>query len=335
MRAGMRNANLLSSFLSIKLAPFALAGAALLAGGCAPGSPLPDGGDGTDDTDLGVATQYLFLGDYLTAEADHQRWRDIQSTLEAQFDEICGDTFCEGDFSNIHSLGFECSVSSKIGKVRECVWTFAASDELVDGASGSIAARVPFFECRVQPGARAEQLLAAFGDDPLHAELPGLGASLHDTLGDCFDSPVFVDEPLPEPSDGAFVNASDHLQGTDVDAWYEMTAALRQGFDEVCGDTFCEGDYPNLEPLRFRCSAEQGSGQIGECAWAFAGSYAERTKKGFITVEKAPFVCAFPVAASAAALAQALSPDACGEDPLRRALPGGTTSIYDALVDCL
>jgi hypothetical protein len=331
----MRNPNLCLPILPTTLATLVIAGAALFAAACAPASPLAPGGDAAGETELGVATQYVFLGEYVTAEADYQRWRDIQAALEAQFDETCGDTFCEGDFSNIRSLGFECSVTSKLGKIRECVWTFAASDELVDGATGTVAARVPFFECRVHPTGKVKQLLPAFGDDPLHAELPGLGASLYDVLGDCLESPAFAGEPLPEPSDGPFVDASELLDGADVDAWYEMTAALRQGFDEVCGDTFCEGDYPNLQPMRFRCSAAQGSGQIGECAWIFAGSYADRTKKGFITVNEAPFACAFPVTATAAELAQALSPDACGEDPLHRALPGGTASVYDALADCL
>ena len=30
--------------------------------------------------------------------------------------------------------------------------------------------------------------------------------------------------------------------------------SLRQSFDNVCGDTFCEGEYSNLLPMRLRCS---------------------------------------------------------------------------------
>ena len=115
------------------LASAALAGSALLAAGC--------GSDGaaSDSSDLTSKTQYVFLGDFVTADADYERWREIQLGLEDQFDQICGDTFCEGEYSNIWSLGFECSVSSKQGRIRECVWTFAASDEVIDGQSGDIS----------------------------------------------------------------------------------------------------------------------------------------------------------------------------------------------------
>jgi hypothetical protein len=311
------------------LASLAVGGSAVLAAGC--------GSDGTasDSSDLTSKTQYVFLGEFVTADADYERWREIQLGLEDQFDEICGDTFCEGDWSNLWSLGFECSVSSKQGRIRECVWTFAASDEQIDGASGAISSRVPFFECRVRPTGTVKGLLPAFGDDPLHAELPGLGASLYDALGACFEEPIFVDDELPEPTDGAYVNASDTLDGADLDNWLEGTIALRQDFDDVCGDSFCEGDYTNLQALRFRCSSEETTGQIGECAWVFAGSYEERTSKGFITVEKAPFVCSFPVEATAAELAAALAPGAGEQAPIHRPLPNSDSSIYDALVDCL
>jgi len=310
------------------LAAAAVSSCAVLSAGCGSDSPASDSSDLT-------GTQYVFLGEFVTADADYERWREIQTGLEDQFDQICGDTFCEGDYSNIWSLGFECSVSSKQGRIRECVWTFAASDEVIDGKTGAISSRVPFFECRVRPTGTVKGLLPAFGDDPLNATLPGLDGSLYDALGDCFDAPVFVDQEPPAPKKGKFVNASDLLDGADFDHWIEGSAALRQEFDDVCGDTFCEGDYPNLQALRFRCSAHQTTGQIGQCAWVFAGSNEERKSTGFITVDKAPFVCTFPVDATASELATLLDPAAGGEDPIRRVLPNSDKSIYDNLIDCL
>ena len=56
------------------------------------------------------------------------------------------------------------------------------------------------------------------------------------------------------------------------EAWFTLTAQLNHDFDDICGDTFCEGDYSNIESLRFRCSVEQTTGRVGRCLWIFAGS---------------------------------------------------------------
>ena len=52
-------------------------------------------------------------------------------------------------------------------------------------------------------------------------------------------------------------------------------------------------------------------------------------------MEKAPYVCTFPVDGTASELAAVLAPGADSEDPIRRPLPNSDASIYDALVDCL
>ena len=33
------------------------------------------------------------------------------------------------------------------------------------------------------------------------------------------------------------------------EAWYALRAGLELGFEDICGDTFCEGDYSNIAPL--------------------------------------------------------------------------------------
>ncbi len=318
----MSSRRLLSSLVVASLLPCAL----LVGAGCE--------GTGSQENDA-TATQYVDLGDFLTADADIERWYEIKRGLTDDFDQICGDTFCGGDFSNIYSLGFTCAVSSKQGRVRECIWTFAASDELIDGATGSIASTVPFYECRFRPTGTVRHFLPAFvGDEYIDSPLPGLEGSLYDGLGDCFDQPI-AGEPLPEPTDGQFADVIDNIPSEDADAWFEMTFALRQAFDDACGDSFCEGEYTNLQPLRFRCSMNVETGELGTCAWMFAGSNLERKKTGFHDVDKASYVCTFPVNATPGELAAALDPEAPGGDILRRPLPGSTTSINDVLIDCL
>lgn len=285
----------------------------------------------TEEDDLSSArTQYVDIGQFLK-DADYEKWFTARRELERGFDQICGDTFCGGDYSNIYSLGFSCSVSSKIGKVRECLWTFAASQEEIDARTGKVASSVAFFECRVKPTGNAKGLVAAFGADPLNAPLPGMG-SIYDTLSDCFDEPLGA-TALPAPGTGPFVNAADALEGSDIDAYYAMTSNLRREFDDVCGDTFCEGEYTNYQPLRFTCS--QGADKkIGSCTWTFAASDTSLLSSGTHKVTRAPFTCTIPVVGTMRELASTLAPG--GSTRLfERKLPGTTETLNDALGRCL
>src|SRR3954470_20626402 len=65
-------------------------------------------------------------------------------------------------------------------------------------------------------------------------------------------APVFgdVDEYVNSRGDAAFYQ------------WLDLRRTLDQNFDEVCGDTFCEGDYSNLQALRFRCSINTTNGVL-------------------------------------------------------------------------
>lgn len=305
----------------------ALVASAIVASGC---SSEPEN-VATEEDDLSSArTQYVDIGQFLKG-ADYEKWFTARRALEQGFDQICGDTFCGGDYSNIYSLGFACSVSSKIGKVRECMWTFAASQEEVDARSGTIASSVAFFECRVKPTGNASGLVAAFGADPLNAKLPGMG-SIYDTLSDCFDKPLGA-SPLPAPTAGGFVSAADAIEGTDIDAYYAMTGNLRTTFDDVCGDTFCEGEYTNYQPLRFTCS--QGPDKkIGTCSWTFAASETNLLSGGTHKVTRAPFVCTIPVKGTIRELSTVLAPGGATR-LFERKLPGTNETLNDALGRCL
>ena len=125
---------------------------------------------------------------YFTTDAQYEAWYSLRAGLEIDFDEICGDTFCEGDYSNITPLRFQCSVQQASGRIGHCVWSFAASNEDIDPRNGDVAVQAPAWSCSIAlaPQVTIDALLAALaGDSPLHAPLPGSGSSIYDALADC------------------------------------------------------------------------------------------------------------------------------------------------------
>lgn len=134
---------------------------------------------------------------------------------------------------------------------------------------------------------------------------------------------------------GPYVDA--RAYPTPAEGWERFRAAearLVQGFDRICGDTFCEGEYHNLQALRFRCSVAATTGHVGECLWTFTGSTARvDTATGRVTVDAQTWACRTPLADNTplSRLLETLEQD----DALHLALPGTTESIYDGLTDCL
>jgi len=136
-------------------------------------------------------------------------------------------------------------------------------------------------------------------------------------------------------SPGQYVEAGAALRtDAEVEAWYGIALQLRREFDEVCGDTFCEGDYSNLQPLRFQCSVEARSRRIGACAWSFAGSQeAIDPESGRITVQPGFWQCRIPLASTTTLDRLLLALD--GPQPLYARLPGTERTVLDGLIDCL
>jgi hypothetical protein len=128
------------------------------------------------------------VGEYLTRDADIETWYTAVSRLKQNFDDICGDTFCEGDYSNIQSLSFRCSVEKLTGVVGRCVWIFAASNEEISPSDGRILVDTHHWRCR-SPLARLTRiddlLTALSGPQPMRAMLPGTSKSIYDGLADC------------------------------------------------------------------------------------------------------------------------------------------------------
>lgn len=108
--------------------------------------------------------------------------------MQHGFDAICGDTFCEGEYSDIRALRLRCSVDAPRGTVHECLWAFAASDLEVSRNDGAITARQPTWLCRLPlvAGTPVEAFHAALAArNPLHDPLPGTSQSAYDGLTEC------------------------------------------------------------------------------------------------------------------------------------------------------
>jgi hypothetical protein len=120
----------------------------------------------------------------------------------------------------------------------------------------------------------------------------------------------------------------------DINAWYNTLIQLKKNFNDVCGDTFCEGEYSNIESLDYRCSVEKDTGIIGRCLWVFAASNEDvRPSNGQILVDSQTWKCRSPLARKtrAAKLIHALDVP----QPIHAILPRTSQSLYDGLADCL
>ncbi|MEG0184985.1 MAG: hypothetical protein RR704_16230 [Stenotrophomonas sp.] len=135
----------------------------------------------------------------------------------------------------------------------------------------------------------------------------------------------------------AYVDA--RLFPTQAEGWQRFVAietALVRGFDDVCGDTFCEGEYYNLRAMRLRCSVNQDSGLLGSCVWTFAGSNTSVRRDGQIEADVRSYACPLPLAADTPleAFLHTLESAPAGE-VIHTPLPGTSSSVYDGLTDCL
>jgi len=125
---------------------------------------------------------------YPTQEASWDRAYALEGALARAFDRLCADTFCEGDYSNYRVMEFRCAVLTHRGTVQRCVWVLAASELVVQGATGQVQVDNGRWTCPVEmrPGVPVEAFFAALeAPDGLMAPLPGLDYGLFDGLADC------------------------------------------------------------------------------------------------------------------------------------------------------
>lgn len=132
---------------------------------------------------------YVDVSAYALDDARYEAWLNLRGTLRQDFDDICGDTFCEGEFSNIQSLRYDCSVNQVTGRIGMCAWVFAASNEEIDPVTGRITiAQRGFWRCRTPlvAGTTIEQFVDALQvERPLYAPLPNSAKTIMDGLIDC------------------------------------------------------------------------------------------------------------------------------------------------------
>jgi hypothetical protein len=126
-------------------------------------------------------------------------------------------------------------------------------------------------------------------------------------------------------------------QGDDAwQTWMGIIGTLRQDFDDVCGDTFCGGDYSNLEPLRFRCSINTTTQVLKNCSYVFGGSYeVVNPTTGTIKVNAKTFSCHISVTGIKLSDFESTLTAAGSTAPLQRTLPGKSESIYSSLIGCI
>lgn len=301
---------------------------------CASVDTTDDGS--ADEQDL--STSYVLIQDF--AKIDQGAWYDLRAKLNKNFDDICGDTFCEGDFANITPLTFGCTVTSKAGNVKDCVWTFGASTAEVDPKTAAIFTNAPTFQCHITAAhTTAVKLVAALGavDDALAAPLPGGSPSIYDQLGDCFEHPIGATDIVLTKAPQTYVPASSYYTSTaGWLKWRGATDALKLAFDNICGDTFCGSDFGDLQAMQFECAVTKSTGNVKSCKWVFAGSYDVVGAHGATAATSQAWSCPVAVGAgtSLSALITALTAPGT-EDAIHRPLPGLTTSAYDAIAGCL
>jgi hypothetical protein len=312
-----------------------LVGMAWTAPGCLAQAPDTDPAD--SQTESVTGTQYLSLVDFDGA-AYQDAWYGIDATLNQEFSDLCGDTFCEGDFANLTPLTVSCSVSSEIGTVHDCAWTFAGSAEAVDPATAAIAVDAPTFQCHFHPKTTTPHLVSLLSgsSDAIHETLPGTTGSIYDALAGCFQDPIGgAPITVGTQSPPTYVEASDYYTSPTYQAkWAAAKAALTLGFNDVCGDTFCGSDYGDLQSLAFVCSVTRSTGNVKSCAWVFGGSYSVVATSGALVETSSTFNCPVTVHGTLSQLITTLT-ESDPTDPIQRPLPGTTASAYDAIGGCL
>lgn len=311
----------------LALAPFAL-----LLAGCGAETSTADAQDTT-------ATQYVDATTFITAQADKDAWSKMVTRLEGEFDNVCGDTFCSGDYPNLTSLGLTCAVSSKVGQIHDCVWNFAGSAEIVTPTTGLLTISKPSYQCHFKTTARTSALATALNSEvgesaALHHVLPGGTTSIYDAIGDCFQHPIGA-TPL---SPGATQNASYVTVGdapaTDEN-WFPAERSLEAGFAAACPGSFCKGPYDNLALIRLSCAVSVTTGNVKSCALVVAGSESTvNATKGTVEVDFTSYRCSLPMKGTPNDLSAVI----LGTGPipmLDRALPGSTKTFRQALTSCL
>ncbi|WP_244880176.1 hypothetical protein [Stenotrophomonas rhizophila] len=282
-----------------------------------------------------LAQPFVDLVDFPRNEANWDRFYSLEAHLANRFDAVCADTLCEGDYSNLRALQLRCSVNAASGQVHACNWLFIASELQVAPDTGVVLVDNRRWDCPLPlgTGVGVEAFHASLERaDALDVVLPGAALSIGEAVGGCLQQ---VRQPERAASAARYVDARDYPgQGQGGTRFRALEQALVRGFDDVCGDTFCEGEYYNLQAMRLRCSVHAASGRVGECRWTFAGSNMDvDAATGAVTVDARDWACRLPLAAQTP-LPRLLA-TLQGPEAIDTVLPGTATTVYEGLTTCL
>lgn len=281
---------------------------------------------GSSDSDVSGATTYIDLFDF--SKIDQGGWYDAISKLNGEF--------VAADQASFVPLTFACSVSSKEGVVHDCAWTFASAQIEVDATSAKLQTDAPTYVCHVSEKTTAVKLaqFLASSADSFHDAPPWGSAPIASQISSCFDSPIGATPIVSGPTSPlTYVAASDYYTSvTSQKKWTAARAALKLGFDNICGDTFCGGDFGNLQAMEFECAVTKSSGNIKSCEWVFAGSYNQvDAAHGTDLPASQSWTCPVAVKGTLPQLIATLTNTTDPEDAIHRTLPGETYSAYDAI----
>jgi hypothetical protein len=133
--------------------------------------------------------EYLVARDLFRSGPEAPRWAEMTSALAREFNQECGDTLCEGDYSDIRPLSFVCSVKRVGGELERCAWVFVELEESIDQGTGAIRVDRKVAVCDIPVNGTAaalvDALLAPGVSSPLTQKVPGTNASIGDALPGC------------------------------------------------------------------------------------------------------------------------------------------------------
>jgi len=139
----------------------------------------------------------------------------------------------------------------------------------------------------------------------------------------------------PAQAQPAFVDARNYpAPGMGTAAFDRLEERWLEGFDVACGDALCTGVYDYQRPFKISCAVRSIDGVLKSCHWAIVGTV-ERTDPETSTSEYEirSVICEIPLASDIPL--QVLLETADDRDSFFDPLPGGKTSAYWGIADCV
>ena len=288
--------------------------------------------EGVDQTSSDVTkTVYANVYEVLGGE-DLNTYLGLRTRLNNDFLDICGDTFCDCDYGSFQPVAIDCSMSKTSKKMAQCVWTFAASIEYVNGSSAKVTSDVGIVTCTIPVKGLATDFIAALNvaspGIAMRQVVPGGTKTMYDYVAGCFEG--VTPKPAPTPTKTQTYSSAEQIaMNGNPDSFMPGVRSLDAAFDNACGDTYCDGDYNDITGLGFTCAVSK-AGNVKGCGWSFAGVYSTVGSYGVITAHTKSWTCPLPFSGKQAALTSYIQ----SADPFDATLPGSTETTSNALAGC-